>query len=77
MKRILFLLISLAVLLSACGSATSAPGSTSTGTSNDTGNGLATQTPDGSTIPQPPGTTQPPYSNPTLVYPLEGFGPTN
>jgi hypothetical protein len=65
MKKLLYVVISLSVLLAACGPAVSAtiPGQT--------------ETPVVSVTPPPSGITLLPQISPTLLFPSEGYGPFN
>jgi hypothetical protein len=65
MKKLFYVFVSLAVLLSACGPAASAPSPAPTGT------------PVASATPQPPTATPSPQPTLTLLYPSEGYGPSN
>jgi hypothetical protein len=65
MKKLLYVFLSLSVLLAGCGPAASATAPALTGT------------PVASATPQPPTVTPSPQPSPTLLYPSEGYGPSN
>jgi hypothetical protein len=78
MKRLFNVLISLAVFLTACGPATSAPGPDATGTAGSLATVAAsTQTAAALAVTPSPSMTPSPDSDPTMLTPSEGFGPSN
>ena len=65
MKKLLYVFLSLSVLLAACGPTAPVTGPT------------PTETPVASATPQPPTATPSPQPSPTVLYPPEGYGPSN